>query len=478
MDEEIEFCKECGMEFPDGLEDTCPLCGNELGLDDDEEDDDVFVVGKQLDDSERCAECGEWYDDEDEWFWDYWTDFDGPDWLSIDDVWCFDCILKRFKKDNPDFEASGLEPDTYLIWKEALGMGIDLGPNLFDIEMSNAIRRLRNSDREKIIGWLNSDCSIDDAEEWTMLFDEVEEALAWRDAGFSPDESRDWADWECTAAEAAAARDAGDGFCPDLDFKKFGFGFKDAAFLNNQDFEPYEDEGPECYIGTWLPSGLTLPEIVRLRTELTNRRDVFDNLHRQSQTRLKYEERTDDIWEALPVQFEELKATGLAVNTANLEKYWGLKSKEILKAIDAGGALGVAASVIRQGGSVSKLGMIERLLDLGLGQPSATLIAQRGLLVKHLKQIEKNGNTHASLRWLAQALETDSSLRVEEAMVWLEAESTVSQVKAWRAHGFSAQDAAKWSNEGFQPDLASRWRDSGVSSPTVAKRRRDAGLYP
>mgnify|MGYP000258151529 CR=1 FL=1 len=76
-----------------------------------------------------------------------------------------------------------------MIWKEALDVGIDLGPKLFDIEMSNAIRRLRYSDRGKIIDWLNSDCSIDDAEKWTMLFDEVEEALAWRDAGFSPEEA-------------------------------------------------------------------------------------------------------------------------------------------------------------------------------------------------------------------------------------------------------------------------------------------------
>jgi hypothetical protein len=474
---DIEFCKECGMEFADEIEDPCPLCGNELGLEEDD-DADVFVVGQKLDDSEKCAECGKWYDDEDEWFWDYWTDFDGPDWLSIDDVWCFDCILKRFKKDNPDFEESGLEPDTYLIWKEALDAGVDLGPKLFDIELSNSIRRLRYLDREKIIDWLSSDCSIDDAEEWTMLFDEVEEALAWRDAGFSPDEVKDWTAWECTPADAAEARDAGDGYSPHLDFKKFGLGFKDAAFLNRHDFEPYEDEGSDCFIGTWLPSGLSLPDIVKLRAELNEKQEVFDNLHRQSQPRLKYEERTYDFWEALPVQFEELKTTGLTITAVNLEKYWGLKSKEILRVIDAGGAPGVAASVIRQGGSVSKIGMIERLLELGLAQPTATLIAQRGLLVKHLKQIEKKGNTHSSLHWLAQALEADSSLRVDEAMDWLDAESTVSQVKAWRTHGFSADDAAKWSNEGFQPDMARRWRDSGVSSPAVAKRRRDAGLNP
>ena len=477
MDEEIEFCRECGMEFADGVEDTCPLCGYELGLEEDE-DDNVFVVGKQLVDGELCAECGKWYDNEDEWFWDYWIDFDGPDWLNLDDVWCFDCILKRFKKDNPEFAASGLEPDTYLIWKEALDVGIDLGPKLFDIEISNAIRRLRYSDREKIIDWLNSDCSIDDAEEWTMLFDEVEEALEWRDAGFNPEEARDWTDWECTPTEAAEARDSGDGYRPHLDFKKFGFGFKDAVFLNNQDFEPYEDEGSECYIGTWLPSGLSLPEIVNLRTELNDKHELFENLHRQSQPRLKYEERTYDFWEALPVQFEELRKTGLMINSSNLEKYWGLKTKEILKVIDAGGAPGVAAEAIRQGASVGKLGIIERLIELGAASSTATVLAKRGFLLKHLKQIEKKKDLGSTFEWIARVLESDGTIQVDEALVWLDAEARVSEVKMWRQHGFSAQEATKWANEGFSPEVAKRWRDAGASSPVVAKRRQDAGLNP
>ena len=127
-DTELEFCKECGMEFPNGGAETCPLCGNEVEIEIDPVDELPLVVGTEIDDSERCAVCKKWYDAEDEWFWNYWTDFDGPEWLSIDYVWCFDCILKRFKKDNPDFEACGLEPDSYLIWKEALDVGIDLGP--------------------------------------------------------------------------------------------------------------------------------------------------------------------------------------------------------------------------------------------------------------------------------------------------------------------------------------------------------------
>ena len=67
-------------------------------------------------------------------------DLDAPAWLSVDHVWCTDCILDRLKKEHSDFESSGLEPDTFIIWKESLAMGVDLGPKLFKIELSNTVR--------------------------------------------------------------------------------------------------------------------------------------------------------------------------------------------------------------------------------------------------------------------------------------------------------------------------------------------------
>jgi hypothetical protein len=223
---------------------------------------------------------------------------------------------------------------------------------------------------------------------------------------------------------------------------------------------------------------LSLPEIVNLRTELNDKHELFENLHRQSQPRLKYEERTYDFWEALPVQFEELRKTGLMINSSNLEKYWGLKTKEILKVIDAGGAPGVAAEAIRQGASVGKLGIIERLIELGAASSTATVLAKRGFLLKHLKQIEKKKDLGSTFEWIARVLESDGTIQVDEALVWLDAEARVSEVKMWRQHGFSAQEATKWANEGFSPEVAKRWRDAGASSPVVAKRRQDAGLNP
>lgn len=479
-DDILEFCKECGMEFPFGFEEICSLCGNEVELEKDE--NPIDVVGQELDESERCAVCKQWYEESDEWFWDYWHDFDSPAWLSIDDVWCTECILKRFKKDHPDFSKTGLEPDTYLVWKDALDSGVDLGPKLFDIEMSNAIRRLVGCavNSEDIIRWLDSDCPIDEAEEWTRFFDDFYDAMAWRDAGFKTgeDDIEGWLGWGCTADEAADAKKNGTGYAPHPDFKKFGVTFSEAVFLDRNEFEPHEDEGSEYFIGTWLPSGLSWVEIVKLRDGIKSMESEFAAIHSSNQSRLKYEEWTYDFWEALPRQFEHLKLVGLPVTALNLKKYWGLTNKEILKVIDAGGAPGVAADAIRQGASVGKLGIIERLIEMGVASSTATLLAKRGFLIKHLKQIEKKKDLSSTFEWIAAVLASDGGIKVDEALVWLEAEARVSEVKMWRHHGFSAQEAAQWSNEGFNAETAKRWRDSGASSAAVAKRRRDAGLNP
>ena len=483
-DTDLEFCKECGMEFPNGMEETCPLCGNEVDgvLERETEVPPLVVVGSRIFDADKCEICKEWCDESDLWFWDFWTDFDSPEWLSIDDVWCVECILKNFKRDNPDFEASGLEPDTYLVWKDALDSGIDLGPKLFDIEMSNAVRRLHECavSREDIIQWLDSDCPIDEAEEWPNLFDEFDDAMVWRNAGFKigDDDVEGWLEWGCTAAAASEFVNQGAEYAPRLDWKKFGIEISDAVYYQINNFSDSEEDGPYLFIGTWAQLGLSPSMVVKLRHELDEAEQEIQNLHDANRSRLKLGDWTFEFWGWLPKMFESLKSVGLPINVENLKKFWGLSDKEILKVIDAGGKPGVAAEVIRRGGSVSKLGIIERLLDSGVTSSSATLLAQRGFLVKHLKQLEKSRDAYSSIRWLVKLFESVSDVKVDEALGWLEVEATVSQVKLWRQKEFSPEEAAKWSNEGFQPDIAGRWRDVGVNSPVTAKRRRDAGLNP
>ena len=492
-DPELDFCRECGMEFPDGPEEECPLCGNVLGLEESDDSADVVYIEfepeelenpmpllfNELDESMRCAVCARLNAYSDETFWNYWVNFDAPDWLSIDRVWCRECILQRFTKEHPEFGNSRLEPDTFLIWQEALSAGIDLGPKLSEIESSNAIRQLWSCSREVIVAWLASDCPIREVAAWASLFDEVDDAMAWRDAGFKWYQPEEWLLWDCTPAEAAEARDSSDEeCCPDVGFKMFGFGQKDAVYLESHGFRPSKSDSADCFIGNWLPSGLSLSKIVELRAHLNEREDVFNALHDVSQSRLEQAEQTDVFWDALPRQFEELKATGLPITAINLEKYWGLNSKEILKVIDAGGTPGVAANIIRFGGSVSKIGIVERLLDFGLGQRPSSLIAQRGFLTKHLKQIENTNDPLSALLRLFKILDSEADLKAEEALGWLEVESTVGQAKPWRLHGFGPDDAAKWAREGFQPEMARQWKESGVTSPIVAKRRQDAGLAP
>ena len=477
-EQELEFCRECGMEFADEVEDPCPLCGNELGLEVDE-DAEVFVVGQQLDDVEKCAECGKWYDDEDEWFWDYWHDFDGPEWLSIDYVWCFDCILKRFKKDNSDFEESGLEPDSYLIWKEALDVGIDLGPKLFDIEMSNVIRRLRFVDRDQMIRWLDSDCPIDEVDKWTNLFDEFDEAMAWRDAGFSPDLETvgNWLKWECSPEVAANYIHMGLEYVPGERYKELGVGLDDAVFFEMNGMSDHPDNSGQYNVAPWLSSGLNPAQIVALRDQIVDYEYEIEEVFRASEARLKYEDTSVNLWRALPNQFKELQAVGLSITVENLLTYWGLTSKEILKVIDSGGDAELGAQVLRQGGSLSKLGVVKRLIELGTSSATASLLSKRGFLVKHLKEIENGGYLVTPTR-ISMILESDADMKVDEALSWLKIDAKIEDVKRWRGKGFSAQEASKWIDEGFSAEMASRWRDSGVKSPSIAKRRQDAGLNP
>jgi hypothetical protein len=485
---ELEFCRKCGVEFLHGLEKVCASCGSEWST----EDYEVLseAVLDQIAESGKCVVCLEELNESDEEYWDYWNDFDSPSWLSIDYVWCTECILARFSKENPDYQLDGKkpgtfrlwEPDTFLIWKEALGSGIDLGPKLLDIEESNAIRRLRDCavSFEDIIKWLASDCPIDEAEQWPSSFDAFEDAMAWRKAGFKIDEDDidGWLEWGCGAEDAAQFVQQGEKLAPRMGWKEIGIGIADAFYFERHDFTYYEHFTARHFIGTWLPTDFSPSKIVELRDGLLREHAQLEMFHQANLSRLKQEDRTEFFWGWLPRMFEVLKSVGLPITVENLKKYWGLSSKEILNVIDSGGKPGVAADVVRQGGSVSKLGIIERLLESGMDTAAATLLTQQGFLLKHLKRVEKKGDTLRSLGWLTQLFEADLGVKVDEALEWLDVEATVSQCKMWRQKDFSPEEAAKWSNEGFQPELAGRWRDAGVASPVTAKRRRDAGLNP
>ena len=482
-DIELEFCKECGMEFPNSPKEACPSCGNKLKT---KGGAIVLELSEdQIAESGKCVACLESLDEHDDPFWNYWIDFDSPEWLSWDYVWCVDCILKGIKKEYPDFNSALLGPDTYLAWKDALEEGIDLGPKLFDIDSSRAVRRLTDCAvfrGEPMTNWLNSDCPIEEAEQWPTFFDEFDDAMAWRNAGFKigEDDVEGWLEWGCTAAIAAEFVNQGAEYAPRLDWKKFGIGISDAVYFQINDFSDSEEDGPYIFIGTWSSSGFSPSKIVELRDEINEVEHEFESLHEANRSRVKLGNWTYDFWGWLPRMFEDLKSVGLPINVENLKKYWGLSSKEILKVIDAGGKPGVAADVMRRGGSVSKLGLIEKLLGLGLLESSAILLSKRGFLLKHIKQIDESKDVRSTVQRLAEFLNEDAGMKIEDAFTWLDVPyATPKQAKLWRLHGFSGEEAGKWLKEGFNvAEVAKRWRDSGVNSPVTAKRRRDAGLNP
>jgi len=483
LGDEIEFCKECGMEFPYGVEEICPLCENEVeGVDENEaEVPPLVVAGDSFFDADKCEVCKKWCSETDLWFSDFWAEFASPDWLSIEDMWCVDCIIKNFRSDHPDFAASGLEPDTYLVWQDALDSGIDLGPKLFDIEMSNAIRRLHDCavSREDIIQWLDSDIHIDEAEQWPNLLEDFDEAMAWRNAGFFPnEETGNWLKWECSPETALGFIQQGVEWCPSELYRKLDVSLHDAVFYESNGFTDSTDDGGQYFIGTWLSSGLTPTQIVKLRNELLDNDSAFAILHNSSRRRIEDRNLHFFFWDYLPNMFEALNTIGLRITAENLERFWGLNSNDILRAIDMGGDIENATSLVRVGGPSRKLPLVKRLTDKGVLPEVASSLTKRGFLLKHLKEIEKSGGSVYQLSRLNDILNTATTMKVDEAIKWLESDGWASDVLKWKAVGFDVDIAIRWIREGFSPALAKQWHESGVRSPTAAKRRSEAGINP
>lgn len=177
--------------------------------------------------------------------------------------------------------------------------------------------------------------------------------------------------------------------------------------------------------------------------------------------------------------FAPLKEVGLSITVENWRKFWGLSSREILGIIDSGGDIENLSRIVRQGVAVEKVKLVEQVMNMGISIVDASLMTQRGLLLKHVKQIEKSHDVYSMVNKLSRLLDLDTEMKVDEAFLWLEIDLEPSEANLWRLHGFSSEEAGKWLKEGFNvAEVARRWRDSGVNSPVTAKRRRDAGLNP
>jgi len=504
VDEEmLEFCRECGMEFLDGFETECPLCGAEQ---EDLEGETPRVLGQPLDDDEKCAVCKQWYTLEDEAFWEYWEEFDSPDWLSIDDVWCRTCIIKRLNTEYPELHASGLEPGTYLVWRDALSMGIDLGPRLTEIEMNQSVWRLVNCavSREDIIQVLSSDCPIDEAVEWLNIFDDFETAATWRKAGFHLDEvdmwlrvsesvetcirwreagfsldddPDDWARGECSPVEALSLRAQGHECPPPIEFKTFGVSIFEALHLDAAGLEP-DNFGHFDSLGGWLSSGLKPPEIVTLRTEIAERILELERIHREIALSESERAKYPTFRHFLPVMIRRLSSVGLPVTAENLLKYWGLQDRTIIASIDKGLDNSRQNQWLQRGVSPSKVALVERLLRLGVSEETSLGLVRRDLRQRHLKSFADEVLSPGHLNYLYAILVTDNHMTVDEAQSWMNFGFSPRDFLIWRKCGFRPDEACEWRRAGFDAEESRQWRSSGAKSPAIAGRRREAGIKP
>ena len=324
--------------------------------------------------------------------------------------------------------------------------------------------------------WQAAEFDSLEATEWSGAGVNLRQAKAWKAAGFYPDGGPNgepdvcgWLAWGCKPKQAVEYFHQGCEDAPSERLKELGISLEDAVFFQLNGFDGDE---MDCLVDIFLPSGLSPKKIVKLKSQLDEASEEFEDMCFEDED---FEGNyTSSFYDSLPEMFESLKSVGLAINAANLKKYWQLSDKQMLKVIDYGVESRLVSRIIRQGIPANKIGIAERLIQLEVTYPSAASLVKRGLTLKHLKLLVEKDEPKKLLRELDDFLDRDSDIKIEECLFWLE----VPQGIIWRDSGFTPQEAAKWSNEGFQPDTAGRWRDGGVNSPLTAKRRRDAGLNP
>ena len=315
-----------------------------------------------------------------------------------------------------------------------------------------------------------------EAMEWPEAGVNLRQAKAWRTAGFYPDGGPNgepdvcgWLAWGCTPKQAVEYFHQGCEEAPWDGLKKLGISLEDAVFFQ---LNSVEWDDVDYLLDKLLPLGLSPKKIVKLKSQLIEASEEFENMCLEDEDFKG--DFTSSFEDSLPVMFESLKSVGLPINEDNLKKYWQLSGEQILKVIDYGDESRLVSRIIRQGVPANKIGIAERLVELGMTCPSAASLVKHGLTLKHLKLLEKKNKPEEVLWELDDFLDSYSDIKIEEYLLWLEVPGGIS----WRHSGFTPQEAAKWSEKGFSPKMATRWRDAGVNSPVTAKRRQDAGLNP
>ena len=362
------------------------------------------------------------------------------------------------------------------------------------------LKKTQNLNKAELLKWLYSDCDPSELREWINTFGNFESAMSWRADGFSPSQAETWFEiteesatarhwdslgftpeiahewiaWECSpqlADELISSNEDLEDEAPPIEFKNFGFSIQEAFLLQAEGISLEEEVGPENCLQTWIPSGLAAKKIIALRGEILQQLESLEEKWQKNW--IKKPTDAFGFWPSIPQTFKALDSLGLTINAENIMKFWGLQKNQILKIIDLGVANELAAMAIRCGVSTSKLNYVEKFVEDGFTHEFAIKSVSSGLLPKHRVVIEQLGWNFKDVYRMLQA---EPEMHIDEALNWLDLGTAAAQ--SWIRHGFTPEAARKWQIENFTPAQARAWELSGVKSPSVAKRRKAAGISP
>ena len=314
---------------------------------------------------------------------------------------------------------------------------------------------------------------------------DIRVAKEWKQAGFKSEDYEEWREWSKDATEIKDALSVNfattdSTSAPKLRFRDLGFNLSEAIQLSNAEFgTDLASCEPEDFIDNWMPRSLNVDDLITLKLEVADKREIFQERHRNCRGSIKNWK--PDFACHLPNALNNLRQAGLPITCDDLLRYWGLSKEQILKVIDKGIDLEFAIDLVRWGITASKIKVVENLMTRGVEQHSAIALTKKGFSIEVIEKIQKVGYSTDDLLEVVNKMDT---LKAEEIAPWLlvnvghQKLAWLKRITEWHRFGFAAESAAGWYREEFSANDADKWVKSGAKTPAAAKRRMAAGISP
>ena len=171
---------------------------------------------------------------------------------------------------------------------------------------------------------------------------------------------------------------------------------------------------------------------------------------------------------------EEIK---LPVNLVNLRRYCNLSAEQVLNLIDSGIDVDKAAPLMRQGISVDDLPLGLQISAFGLDSSTCQLLITNGIETRHLTIFKERPKL---LKNAVGILKVGVKISgADKLLEWAEIDLDPRDISKWIRSGCNAQVTQSWMSNGFDWREAKAWiKSAGVKDPTIAARRRSAGISP